>query len=55
VVLGLFALSQVLVLSEHGGNIAQIQSVGKVADGFKKVLQLPKFRVPRWRLSFWRR
>ena len=42
VVLGLFALSQVLVLSEHGGTIAQIQSVGKVADGFKKVLQLPK-------------
>ncbi len=42
VVLGLFALSQVLVLSERGGSIAQIQSVGKVADGFKKVLQLPK-------------
>src|SRR5437667_3707532 len=42
VVLGLFALSQVLVLSEQGGSIAQIQSVGRISDGFKKVLQLPK-------------
>jgi len=42
VVLGLFALSQVLVLSEQGGSIAQIQSVGRISDGFHKVLQLPK-------------
>src|SRR5207237_563666 len=33
---------QVLMLSEQGGSIAQIQSVGKVSDGFRKVLQLPK-------------
>lgn len=41
-VLGLFALSQVLVLSERGGTIAQIQAVGKVSDGFKKVFELPR-------------
>ena len=40
-VLGLFALSQVLVLSEQGGSIAQIRTVGKVWEGFKMALRLP--------------
>jgi putative tricarboxylic transport membrane protein len=40
-VLGLFALSQVLVLSEQGGRIAQIHGIGKVWDGFKIALRLP--------------
>ena len=40
-VLGLFALSQVLVLSEQGGSIAQIRTVGKVWEGFKLALRLP--------------
>ena len=40
-VLGLFALSQVLILAEEGGSIAQIRSIGKVRDGFKIALRLP--------------
>jgi putative tricarboxylic transport membrane protein len=40
-VLGLFALSQVLILAEEGGSIAQIRSIGKVWDGFKIALRLP--------------
>ena len=40
-VLGLFALSQVLILSEQGGSIAQIQAVGKISEGFRKVFHLP--------------
>src|SRR3990170_2920028 len=32
-VLGLFALSQVLILAEEGGSIAQIRTVGKVWEG----------------------
>lgn len=40
-VLGLFALSQVLVLSEQGGSISQIRTIGKVWEGFKIALRLP--------------
>ncbi|MBI2319847.1 MAG: tripartite tricarboxylate transporter permease [Betaproteobacteria bacterium] len=40
-VLGLFALSQVLVLSEQGGSIAQIRTVGRVWEGFKTALRFP--------------
>ncbi len=39
--LGLFALSQVLILSEQGGSIAQIRAVGKISEGFRKVFHLP--------------
>src|SRR5204862_6344975 len=42
VVLGLFALSQVLGLSERGGGIAPSRSVGKLSDGLENELQFPK-------------
>ncbi len=41
VVLGLFALSQVLVLSAEGGSISEFRSVGKVWEGFVQALKLP--------------
>jgi putative tricarboxylic transport membrane protein len=41
VVLGLFALSQVLVLAEAGGSIAQIREIGRVREGFTTALRLP--------------
>jgi putative tricarboxylic transport membrane protein len=41
VVLGLFALSQVLVLAEEGGTISQFRTIGKVWEGFRLVLRLP--------------
>lgn len=40
-VLGLFALSQALVLAGQGGSISQIRSVGRVWKGFKTALRLP--------------
>jgi putative tricarboxylic transport membrane protein len=41
VVLGVFALSQVLVLAGKTGSISQVRGVGKVWDGFRMVLRLP--------------
>jgi putative tricarboxylic transport membrane protein len=41
VVLGLFALSQVLVLAGKTGSISQIRGVGKVWEGFRLALRLP--------------
>lgn len=41
VVLGLFALSQVLVLSAKGGSISEFGSVGKVWEGCLQALKLP--------------
>lgn len=41
VVLGLFALSQVLVLSAKGGSISEFRSVGKVWEGCIQALKLP--------------
>lgn len=41
VVLGLFALSQVLVLSAKGGSISEFGSVGKVWEGCIQALKLP--------------
>jgi len=41
VVLGLFALSQVLVLSAEGGSISEFRSVGRVWEGFIQALKLP--------------
>jgi putative tricarboxylic transport membrane protein len=41
VVLGLFALSQVLVLAGKAGSISQVRGVGKVWEGFRIVLSLP--------------
>lgn len=41
VVLGLFALSQVLVLSAETGSISEFRGVGKVWEGFLVALRLP--------------
>ena len=41
VVLGLFALSQVLVLAGQPGSISQFRSLGKVWEGFLVALRLP--------------
>jgi putative tricarboxylic transport membrane protein len=41
VVLGLFALSQVLVLAGEGGSISEFRTVGRVMEGFKLALRLP--------------
>ena len=41
VVLGLFALSQVLVLAGEGGSISEFRTVGRVMEGFKLALHLP--------------
>jgi putative tricarboxylic transport membrane protein len=41
VVLGLFALSQALVLSQEQGSISQFRMIGNVWDGFLQVLKLP--------------
>jgi putative tricarboxylic transport membrane protein len=41
VVLGLFALSQVLVLAQEGGSISQFRTIGKVWEGFVQALRLP--------------
>ena len=41
VVLGLFALSQVLVLAGKTGSISQVRGVGKVWEGFRIALRLP--------------
>lgn len=41
VVLGLFALSQALVLSQEEGSISQFRTVGRVWEGFLQVLRLP--------------
>jgi len=41
VVLGLFALSQALVLAGETGSISQFRTVGKVWEGFVEVLRLP--------------
>jgi putative tricarboxylic transport membrane protein len=41
VVLGLFALSQVLVLAEETGSISEIRGVGKVWQGFLIAIRLP--------------
>lgn len=41
VVLGLFALSQVLVLSGETGSISEFRGIGKVWDGFLMALRLP--------------
>jgi putative tricarboxylic transport membrane protein len=41
VVLGLFALSQVLVLAQEGGSISQFRKIGRVWEGFVKALRLP--------------
>jgi putative tricarboxylic transport membrane protein len=41
VVLGLFALSQVLVLSAESGSISEFRSVGNVWEGFVQALRLP--------------
>ena len=41
VVLGLFALSQVLVLSAEGGSISEFRRVGNVWEGFVQALKLP--------------
>jgi putative tricarboxylic transport membrane protein len=41
VVLGLFALSQVLVLSAEGGSISEFRTVGNIWQGFIQALRLP--------------
>jgi putative tricarboxylic transport membrane protein len=41
VVLGLFALSQVLILAAQTGSVSQIRGVGKVWEGFRIALRLP--------------
>jgi len=41
VVLGLFALSQVLVLAGKTGSISQVRGIGKVWEGFRLALRLP--------------
>ncbi len=41
VVLGLFALSQALVLAQEEGSISQFRTVGRVWEGFRQVLRLP--------------
>ena len=41
VVLGLFALSQVLVLAGKAGSISQFRTLGKVREGFLIALRLP--------------
>lgn len=40
-VVGLFALSQAIVLAEEGGTIAQIRSIGRIRDGFGETLRRP--------------
>lgn len=40
-VLGLFALSQVLVLAGQAGSISQFRSVGKIREGFRMALGMP--------------
>jgi putative tricarboxylic transport membrane protein len=41
VAVGLFALSQAIVLAEQGGTIAQIRSVGSIWQGFGETLRRP--------------
>ena len=41
VVLGLFALPQVLILAGKAGSISQVRGVGKVWEGFRLALSLP--------------
>jgi putative tricarboxylic transport membrane protein len=41
VVLGLFALSQALVLAGQSGSISQFRTIGKVREGFLLALRLP--------------
>jgi putative tricarboxylic transport membrane protein len=41
VAVGLFALSQAIVLAEEGGTIAQIRSVGSIREGFGETLRRP--------------
>ena len=41
VAVGLFALSQAIILAEQGGTIAQIRTVGSIREGFGETLRRP--------------